>query len=221
MEDAFFEKNFQCLLCDTKFKELRVKRSRLKVKKVDTDFANHTEGPNTIHYTVSVCPSCGFSFTPQFASPSERLRNALKKIMVPPSEDLSGKRTHEQVVYSFQRALCCSYLTFQKYNVKAALFLQLAWVHRFAEEEDDELFNLENALDNFVMLYEEDTEIEQVARTMYLVGELNRRLGNEREAVKWFSMLINNHKNKSPQLAKVARERWQEIREVKEEKDLL
>lgn len=209
----FFEKTFECKICDHTFKELRIRKSRQRVSKVDKDFAMHCIGPNPVHYIVSVCPSCGFSFTPGFTYlPKDDLQQ-LKLLLVPSKEDFSGERTHNLAVLSFQRAIWCANLKKEKENTKAGLYLHLAWTHRFAGEEKEEKINLMNALYHYIKVYEVE-EITEEAKVMYLIGELHRRLGNDNEAIRWFSEMIGRHKKQSPQLAKMARERWQFIREL-------
>ena len=70
---------------------------------------------------------------------------------------------------------------------------------------------------HYIKVYEVE-EITEEAKVMYLIGELHRRLGNDNEALRWFTEMIGRHKKKSPQLVKMARERWQFIRELAREK---
>ncbi|MFY9113718.1 MAG: DUF2225 domain-containing protein [Dethiobacteria bacterium] len=211
----FFKKTFACPICQNKFREFRIKKSRQRVIRVDTDFATHCDGPNPIHYAVSVCPVCGYSFTKNFTSPSSETVRHLKSVLLPAEKDFSAERTHELAVYSFQRAIICSFINQEKEVIKGGLFLQLAWTHRFAGEEDDEKINLGNALYYYTEAFETDRNLtHQLPQMMYLIGELHMRLDNDREAIRWFGQLISNYKDQSPQYAKMARERWQEIRGI-------
>ena len=48
----------------------------------------------------------------------------------------------------------------------------------------------------------------------YLLGEINRRLGNKDEAVKWFNGILSNPNiNSNPMLEKMVREQWRLTRE--------
>ncbi|MNF06766.1 hypothetical protein D3C80_2067870 [compost metagenome] len=48
---------------------------------------------------------------------------------------------------------------------------------------------------------------------MYLIGELNRRIGEFSNAVKWFSRLINDQRIMDAAMIRAAREQWTLLRE--------
>ena len=48
---------------------------------------------------------------------------------------------------------------------------------------------------------------------MYLIGELNRRLGNYNDAVRWFARVINDKSIEDAGMIRASREMWQAIRE--------
>ncbi len=210
---VFFRKTFVCPICRNKFREYRIKKSRQRIIKVDTDFATHCDGPNPIYYTVSVCPVCGYSSTKNFTMPSSATHRKLRSVLLPSGEDFSGERTPELAILSFQRAIVCSVLNRERAVIRAGLYLQLAWTHRFADEEDEERINLENALKYYVEAYETDRDLtHQVPRMVYLIGELHMRLGRGREAIRWFDLLTTQYKDTAPHYVRMARERWQDFR---------
>lgn len=212
--DIFFNKTFTCSICDEKFKEYRIKKSRERVIKVDTDFATHTSGPNPLYYAVSVCPHCGYSFTSSFTAPSTKTRAELQACLHPSPEDFSKERNLELAILSFQRAIWCATLNREKHQLLAALYLHLAWMYRFAGDETAEKVELKSALRHYLEAYQTDRRITNIAQVAYLIGEIHRRLDEDTEAVKWFHRVVHEYGAASPPLAKMARERWQEIREI-------
>lgn len=68
-------------------------------------------------------------------------------------------------------------------------------------------------MDEYVKVYEIDGIAGNDARLMYLIGELNRRIGEYSVAVMWFSCLINDQKIMDAAMIRAAREQWVILRE--------
>jgi hypothetical protein len=49
---------------------------------------------------------------------------------------------------------------------------------------------------------------------MFLIGDLNKRLGEYNEAVRWFGRVIHDKKILDTAMIRASREAWQNIREV-------
>jgi uncharacterized protein (DUF2225 family) len=78
-------------------------------------------------------------------------------------------------------------------STKAMLSLKIAWMHRILNNTDQETVFLKQALEGFNNAYiYEVFPIYGLQRDslMYLLGELNRKLGNSQEALQWFSKTI-------------------------------
>ncbi len=211
--DAFYEKNFNCEVCEFNFKEYRLRKSQQRVIRVDSDFATHTNGPNPLFYTVSVCPICGYSITPSFSSSSTKTIPVLQKTLLPSPEDFSKERSLELAIISFQRAIWCAFLNREKPRIIAGLYMHLAWMYRFGNDEESEKMNMRNALDLYIEAYQTDRRIPNMGQVAYLIGELYHRLGEEKKAVQWFSRVISEFSSTSPKMAKMARNMWQEVKE--------
>lgn len=69
------------------------------------------------------------------------------------------------------------------------------------------------SLAEYVKVYEKDGIAGNDARLMYLIGELNRRIGEFSVAVMWFSRLINDQKIMDAAMIRAAREQWVVLRE--------
>ena len=99
----------------------------------------------------------------------------------------------------------------------AGLLLGAAWISREIGNEELEHTYMREALTNYIEAYKNGSDsignLSDV-QAVYLIGELNLRLGNYNEAVNWFNQAIF-HKNikKYPQIEKQARDQWALARE--------
>lgn len=214
MEDLF-QKNIQCLFCEHPFSSSRVRRSRYKIKSIDTDFAHHYAGENPHYYSVYICPSCGFGFTDSFKKPEEKSKADLLEALAPLPGDFGGRRTREMAIQTYERARLCARILKMKNQILAGLTLHLAWLYREAENEKQEKEHLQQALEYFVQAYEREVETDvSLAKTLYLMGDLSRRLGDQQGALFWFGRLINDQTIRDPGTIRLARERVLEIKEA-------
>ncbi|NLC11024.1 MAG: DUF2225 domain-containing protein [Firmicutes bacterium] len=212
MTEDLFLKNCDCPLCGKAYATPRVKRSKLRPSKVESDFCIRYKGLNPIYYQVMVCPNCGYSYTEHFSPLRPQDKEMLKKRISPAKNDFTGERTLELAVESYKRALLCAMMKKEKHSLLAALNLHLAWLYRFAEDKSREEEFLQRARDYYLKMYEEEADIKDLARVVYLIGELNRRLGNIKEAGRWFTRVINDKEINDRGIIRMARERWQELR---------
>lgn len=210
--DELFLKRQTCLLCDAKFKSSRVKRSKQYLLKRDSDFCVHYKGKNPDFYNVYICPQCGYGFSENFKPPASEKKEMIKTKIKPPVDDLCGLRTVEQAVQAYQTALKCALLGEERETIVAGLYLHLAWFNRFKKNEDEEIENLKKAMHHYEKAITTDRKLENPATVFYLIGEINRRTGNDKRAVKFFAHIVNDKKINNPNIIRMARERWQEIR---------
>ena len=210
--DELFYKERTCLLCGAKFKSAKVKRSKQRMSERDSDFFVHYKGENTAFYNVYVCPECGYGFTDSFIPPKSTKIEKIQKEIAPVEEDLGGIRTVEKAILAFEIALKCALLGEQKKTIIAGLYLHLGWFNRVRKNEQEEYKNLAQALRFYEDALESERDLEDPATIFYLIGELNRRLGNDKKAVNFFSRIVNDKEINNPNIIRMARERWQEIR---------
>lgn len=211
MEELFY-KDKTCLLCEVNFKSAKVKRSKQRMLKRDSDFCVHYKGPNPSFYTVFVCPECGYGFTDNFTPPRSPKKEAIRNEVEPVNEDLSGSRTVEEAILAFKIALKCALLGEERKTIIAGLYLHLGWFNRFRENEEEEKNNLGQALQFYEKAIETERDLKDPATVFYLIGELNHRLGDDKKAVTFFSRLIDDKQINDPNIIRMARERWKEIR---------
>ena len=135
-----------------------------------------------------MCPACSFAAGEDFADPGltfdqrvdveERLReDGLLKVF----------RASPPPWLAFHAAEICGKERGLKPRALGDLCLRASWVCRKGRERPFESTFQLRALRYFLRsLDEEDLVGRELSVTAYLVGELNRRLGNHREALNWY-----------------------------------
>ncbi len=210
--DALFLKKLSCLACKAGFQSSKVRRSKYSVTRVDTDFCTFCRGENPLFYNTYICPECGYGFTEHFRAPREKAREEISRNISPFSLDFSGRRNLDLAVLANKRAIECAQLQNEKDIIKASLYLQIAWFYRIEGDMDGEKVYLEEARQYYQIAFETDTEIRNFGRVLYLLGEINRRLGNERDAILYLGRVINDKSITDTGIIRMARERFQDIR---------
>jgi len=207
MED-FLNKDLTCRLCDKEFSATVVRKSKQQVLKKDGDFCFHYAKEVPFYYNVFICPHCGYGFLESFEKePGAGMREKI----APLPEDYSGRRDNDLAEKAYLRAIECAKMQKENFAVLASLYLQLAWIYRFREDGEKEQAALNEALGYYIDVYEK-TDMGDPSKIMYLIGELHRRLGKEKEAVKWFSRVAND-KEGNQAMRRLARNAWQSLRE--------
>ena len=134
------------------------------------------------------------------------------KIKLTPLPDFfSEKRDAATAELAYKRAIECAQAQREEDDVMASLYLKMAWINRLRGDQEKEKTNMGHALAHYIGVYENSDQVE-ISRVMYLIGELNRRLGNNKEAVQWFSRVANDS-NSSQAMRHRARQAWQTLRQ--------
>ena len=218
-KSLLYDKEVTCPVCENIFKARAVKTSAYRIQKKESDFFIRYDVINPYFYDVWQCNVCGYS---AMKSDFEKLRNfeveAIQKKITP---KWRGRRYPE--VYDLDIAIeryklsLLSYVVMEtKASKKAMNCLKIAWMYRLKEDEGNEQTFLKQALEGFNDAYfNESFPIYGMDNhtVMYLVGELNRRIGNDEEAMKWFSQVITTH-GVAPKLKELARDQKDLISET-------
>jgi len=218
-KSLLYDKEVTCPVCENIFKARAVKTSAYRIQKKESDFFIKYDVINPYFYDVWQCNVCGYS---AMKSDFEKLRNfeveAIQKKITP---KWRGRRYPE--VYDLDIAIeryklsLLSYVVMEtKASKKAMNCLKIAWMYRLKEDEGNEQTFLKQALEGFNDAYfNESFPIYGMDNhtVMYLVGELNRRIGNDEEAMKWFSQVITTH-GVAPKLKELARDQKDLISET-------
>ncbi|TVX98715.1 DUF2225 domain-containing protein [Cohnella terricola] len=213
--EPLFQIKVNCLCCEQSFQTSRVRPSLKKAVKTDTDFCAYFKTVNPDFYVVRVCPNCGFSSTENFA---ERINDKQKSAYrdkigsVWKQRDYSGERTLADAMECYKLSLLTAQAIGEKERVIAALLHHIAWLYRYEGKKEQENRFIRFALESYVKVYETEDSANN-ARLLYLIGELNKRLGNYHEAVRWFGRVIQDKKIMDAAMIRASREQWQHIRE--------
>lgn len=216
MIESLFSVKVNCTNCEAAFETSRVRPSFKKSIKTDSDFCHYYKDPNPEFYVVRVCPYCGFASTESF---SKKLGEYQKKAFVEKVStfwklrDYGKVRSWEESLETYKLALLCAQITEEKERVIAGILHHIAWLNRYKGDEGQEKRFLQFALEAYIKVYESEGIDLNNARLMYLIGELNRRLKNYNEAIKWFSRVINDKKIMDAGMIRACREQWAATRE--------
>lgn len=212
--NLLYDKKINCPVCNNEFSTKKIRFSKLKLIERDADFLSHYEEVNPLIYSIFVCPNCGYS---AMEEKFKKISDENRQIIL---EEISSKwcqrsygdiRDIDNGIESQKLALYIGELLDYKKLELASLCLNIAWLYRIKEEEEEYRF-LELAKELYEFSYYNEnlinTNMDQL-KLAYLIGELNRRLENKEEALKWFNVVISDPDLKfNRALANLAREQW-------------
>ncbi|MBM7580544.1 DUF2225 domain-containing protein [Jeotgalibacillus terrae] len=216
-----YDKNLTCGLCKHNFTTTKIRGRFVRAKEYSTDLMPVYEDPaiNPNLYYVHVCPECGYSFTDDFApyfppggkeEIEEKISNRWKHL------DFSGERTEDDAIKAFKLAIYIATIKREKSITIAGLYLRLSWLYRGLDQLQEQRFQ-RLAVEAYKDAYsKEDYAGSQITteRVLYLIAELSLRLGEEDEATRHFSKIIERqHSSTDPKMVHMAKERWQSFRE--------
>ena len=216
--DTLFDRVYDCQICDNTFKSKQVRTSAIRPKSRDKDFHANYDGDNPTHYGVICCPYCGFTqFESDFKTKlSETDKEKIKKHISVRwhYQNYTLKRNLQQVLRIYMIALANYKVLGADFYTFGKIYLRLAWSYREAENQEEEIKYIKMALESFVNSYEKENHEDNDTRELeitYMIGELNRQIGNYKEAVNWYDKTINHPSAYKNQLIKkYAREQWTE-----------
>lgn len=216
MLEPLYKVKAVCMYCEKEFETSRVRSSFKKAAGTETDFYVRYKDANPDYYVVTVCPFCGFASTENFspglsAAHRQQFEQKVGHNWTP--HDYGGERNWDEALQTYQLALICAQVKQEKDRVLAGLLHHIAWLHREAGNSVQEQRFLQFALQSYVSVYEREGISVNNARLMYLLGELNRRLGFYNEAVMWFARVVNDKKIMDSAMIRASRDQWAAARE--------
>lgn len=191
-----YDVTLTCPVCGNNFQAKAVKSSAYRRQKSDSDFLIRYSLINPYFYEVYLCNVCGYAAMKQ---DFEKIRDYhIELIQKKVSPKWQGRRypdvyDAEIAIERYKLALLSSVVMEAKTSRKALTCLRLAWMYRLIEDDKNEQLFLNQALEGFSEAYmNEDFPICSMDKytMMYLIGELNRRIGNLDEANQWFSKIL-------------------------------
>lgn len=220
--DGIFERDEKCPICATKFKVRMVKPSHVKPTTRDSDFCQHYEGLNPLLYDVWVCPECLYAAKrKEFLDIKPVAKKKLQEYLlrnkgVPKSVNFNDYRDIQSAIYAFELAVPCYEIKEASDEVIAGLHIRAAWLCRGVQDEDREKLFLRQAVECYLRFFEWKSEASSKlgeVGLMYILGELYRRIGEYREAVRWFGRLVVREDiKKFPEIERLTRDSWQDAR---------
>ncbi|TYQ15511.1 UNVERIFIED_CONTAM: hypothetical protein Cloal_1977 [Acetivibrio alkalicellulosi] len=222
MENSLYNKTVICPVCVKKIEVTKVKSKSCVIEKRDTDFCVYYETVNPLIYDVWVCEFCGYAAQgDKFENISSSDANKIIKSITPywKKRSFSGERTIEKGLEAFKLALYNLQKIKSKPSDYAKICIRIAWIFRILKDEKEKEF-ISYALKYYYEVYDkEDLPIGKFDKytCMYMIAELNRRIGNYDESIVWFNRLITSNEARSNKvLMESAREQYHIAKEQKQ-----
>lgn len=220
-KSLLYSKEVICPVCGHTFKALTVKSSSYRMIKKDSDFFIRYSLINPYFYDVWLCNSCGYSAmkTDFYTIRSIAIAEVQKSI----SSKWKGRMYPELydvhiAIERYKLSLLNYVITNAKSSKKAINCIKLAWMYRLLNtdhaKEMEQVF-LKQALEGLNdAYYAESFPIYGMDKysAMYLIGELNRRIGHAEDSLVWFSNVITTP-NVPQKLKELARDMKDLIKE--------
>lgn len=188
-----YQKSQTCPMCKHAFKATAVRASKLVAERTDDDMRVHYAGIEPLHYEVVTCPKCWYSASvEQFEQADRRPSKAFFAAMQHYQDTLplqfDAPPDDVTVFASYYLALRCAPLCFYRHqSILSRLWVKLGRLYEDCGDTAMWRSCCEQALENYLYLYEKtDVPPAQLQQICYMMGELNYRLGNLREARKFF-----------------------------------
>lgn len=218
--EPLYSINVTCVQCGLEYTTSRVRPSFKKPTRTDTDFCAYYKEENPDFYVVRVCPECGYASTEHSTdklTDKQKLEFASRIGNRWVRRDFGGKRSLEDAIEVYKLALLCSQVIGEQERLIASLLHHIAWLYRYQGNVEQEHRFLGYSLESYIRVFETEGVGANDARLLYLIGEINRRLGRFNEAVQWFSRVVRDEKIVDAAMIRASREQWQLIRQQMEE----
>jgi len=220
MDSLLYDKSVCCPVCSTSFTTKKVRSRGLQIVERHDDLNIIYKGINPNYYTIWICPECGYSAT---ENEFDNFNNLYRKVFEDNvlskwnKRSYSGIRSLKDAEESFKLAILVGQLQKKPKCYLGALCLKLAWIYREGKNFKKEKEFLQHALTNLTQSYQherlEGSGIDEITAA-YLVGELNRSLGNYKQAINWYNKTLEHPNIKSRrQLQIKTRDQWRIAKE--------
>ncbi|MBM6618692.1 DUF2225 domain-containing protein [Bacillus sp. RD4P76] len=220
--DILFDKNVKCMACDHNYTTKKVRSRFIRALHSDSDFCSYyaDEENSPLLYYVSVCPGCGFSVSDEFSTyfaPStlESIKHSISSQWN--NRSYGEKRTPAAAIEAYKLGIVSATLKKERNIVLAGLYMRLVWIYRKEKNSAQELRFMKLAVSEYVKSYSngdyQDTDMSDL-KIAYLIGDLYRRLGDDKLAMTYLSRVIHRKEEKyERRMVEMAKELWSDIRE--------
>ena len=214
-KDFIYEKDMDCECCGHHFKEKALRPNRMKPKSQDMDLRPRYDELDTLKYTISACPLCGYAaLSKDFPHLSQAQARMIKEKI---SINFTGLK-YDGDVYSYddaiarnKLALINSIVKHGKMSERAYICLNLGWLTRgkadsldvegpekkkilesLQNEENDYLTKAAEGFGEALMKEAFPICGMNESTFMYLLSALNYETGRYTEALKFVERLLSN-----------------------------
>lgn len=217
----FWTKHVVCPVCAADFEAVHLRSEAVRLKERDSDFCERYHGYSPLHYAVYVCPECFYAAYPDdFGTLSSKeavaMGSALAELLESTSAqiDFRGMRDHAAATASFRFAVHCYHRRDAEARKLAGLHHRLAWLAREGSDAKAEQEHLAQARDAYRAALDQRPPLEgrAEATAMYLLADINARLGDAAEALRWLEAAAK-HPEADKTISRAAQELRQTIRE--------
>lgn len=220
VSELIYNRSITCPVCEKGIEVTEIKIGKSKLERQDEDFCPHYKGINPLFYEIWVCPECGYAaLSKSFDKIHVKRANTVKEVITPRwvKREFSGERDINKSLETYKLALITANVIKAKESQLANICMRISWMYRYMEDEKSEKMFLKSAVGHYEKAFSKESfPIDKLdeATLMYLLGEMNRRLGETEQATTWFSKFISLPAHmKKPGLSDKAREQWQLLRQ--------
>lgn len=218
--EELYDKKIECPICKNEFNTKIVRASRLRLVKRDEDFLSYYNVENPIKYNAFVCPNCGYSaYHSKFDEIKENQTSLIKDNITSKwkKRSFGGVRDLDEAIEAYKLALINGNLLKASNLEIGNILLNLGWLYRLKNEEENEYRFLTLCRDKFIDAY----NLESLAGTnmddsklSYLIGELSRRINDKEKSILWFNTCMNLPSTRmNPTINNMVREQWRMVKE--------
>lgn len=196
--DLLYDSEVTCPVCGTKFKARCLKTNASRAVSQDSDFYKKYDKMPSYYYDVWLCDKCGYT---AMKVDFFKLRDSQKEEIHKRISSKWHSKKYPEIydvdiaIERYKLALLNYFVINAKASKKAMTCLKIAWMYRSKKDSEQELVFLKQALDGFNDAFmNEDFPFYGMDKftVMYLIGELNRRIGDNDTAMSWFSKVITS-----------------------------
>ena len=194
--DSIYDKKVICPVCGNEFTVKVVKSSSIRIECKDSDFFIRYLGANPYFFDAWVCDACGYAaIKSDFPNIKSYEKDIIKNEITPKWKSRSFNKINSatEAIEKYKLALITATTLKKKSSTIAFILLKIAWMYRILKDTKNEQIFLKESVGCFEKAYsEEDFPIYGLTRDSitYLIGDIYRRINNDKVALTWYSRSI-------------------------------
>lgn len=169
-----------------------------------TDFRPNYWGMNPVEYFYHLCPNCGFCSNETF------FKSRIEDLSLLASLKRLGVLENPTVSEKLERACICNEMIDENASTPMTNWMKSnMWLYAFhwaSGKEEEEKYGKKTLKFLVGALKDGSAEEEKVPFVQYLIGEINRRIGNVKKAMQYFNLVIDSKDEKLSALARQQRD---------------